>query len=198
MRSGYAGEGFFSPGHRLGAGISYDLPPYLARLKALEAAEERRRANDVLGGGGRLGGLRITALQGMDPRELAAQVLLCVFRLLKIYVNTTFRRLPSAESVMRPSVGRVYLPSAKPRGRPGKASKTSLILRTIPLWNRGLVLCAHFTMSRLCCSAQHALLSVLSTRVEIRVNHVLLSDHRGHRVLPDQFLMPQNSLESLQ
>lgn len=73
VRSGYAGEGFFSPGHRLGAGISYDLPPYLARLKALEAAEERRRANDVLGGGGRLGGLRNTALQGMDPRELAAQ-----------------------------------------------------------------------------------------------------------------------------
>ncbi|KAG1793896.1 WLM domain-containing protein [Suillus plorans] len=73
VRSGYAGEGFFSPGHRLGAGVSYDLPPYLARIKALEAAEERRRANDVLGGGGRLGGLRITALQGMDPRELAAQ-----------------------------------------------------------------------------------------------------------------------------
>jgi hypothetical protein len=32
----------------------------------------------VLGGGGRLGG-RTTALQGMSPRELAAQVLLSRF-----------------------------------------------------------------------------------------------------------------------
>lgn len=75
MRSGYAGEGFFSPGHRLGAGVSHDVPPHLARLKALEAAEKRHRADGILGGGGRLGGYRTTALQGMDPRELAAQVL---------------------------------------------------------------------------------------------------------------------------
>ncbi|KAG2367675.1 WLM domain-containing protein [Suillus spraguei] len=74
VRSGYAGEGFFSPGHRLGAGVSHDLPPHLARLKALEAAEKRHRTNGILGGGGgRLGGSRITALQGMNPRELAAQ-----------------------------------------------------------------------------------------------------------------------------
>lgn len=59
------------------------LPLPLARLKALEAAEKRHGANGVLGGGGRLGGRRITALEGMDPRELAAQVL-HVFRLLKI------------------------------------------------------------------------------------------------------------------
>ncbi|OAX42114.1 WLM-domain-containing protein [Rhizopogon vinicolor AM-OR11-026] len=72
QRSGYAGEGFFSPGHRLGAGVSYDLPPHLARLKALDAAERRRHTNSVLGGGGRLGG-RTTALQDMSPRELAAQ-----------------------------------------------------------------------------------------------------------------------------
>ncbi|KAG2043536.1 hypothetical protein BDR03DRAFT_996287 [Suillus americanus] len=50
-----------------------DLPLPLARLKALEAAEKRHGANGVLGGGGRLGGRRITALEGMDPRELAAQ-----------------------------------------------------------------------------------------------------------------------------
>ncbi|KAG2044554.1 WLM domain-containing protein [Suillus americanus] len=73
VRSGYAGEGFFSPGHRLGVGVSHDLPPHLGRLKALEAAEKRHRANGVLSGGGRLGGARITALQGMSPRELAAQ-----------------------------------------------------------------------------------------------------------------------------
>ncbi|OJA20677.1 Fe2+/Zn2+ regulated transporter [Rhizopogon vesiculosus] len=72
QRSGYAGEGFFSPGHRLGAGVSYDLPPHLARLKALDAAERRRHTNSVLGGGGRLGG-RTTALQDMSPREMAAQ-----------------------------------------------------------------------------------------------------------------------------
>lgn len=132
MRSGYAGEGFFTPGHRLGAGVSHDLPPYLARLKALEAAEKRRRADGVVGGGGRLGGHRITALQGMNPRELAAQVL-HAFYFLKIYVNTTFRRLLSAESVMRLSVGRVHLPSAKPRERPRKASKTSSTLPMIPL-----------------------------------------------------------------
>jgi hypothetical protein len=133
VRSGYAGEGFFSPGHRLGAGVSHDLPPHLAKLKALEAAEKRHRVNGVLGGGGRLGGRRITALQGMDPRELAAQVLLRVFRLLKIYINTTFRRLPSAEGVMKLNVGQVHLPSAKPRKRPRKASKTSSILPMIPL-----------------------------------------------------------------
>ncbi|KAG2350923.1 WLM-domain-containing protein [Suillus weaverae] len=73
VRSGYAGEGFFSPGHRLGSGVSHDPPPHLARLRALEAAEKRQRVNGVLGGGGRLGGRRVTALQDMDPRELAAQ-----------------------------------------------------------------------------------------------------------------------------
>ncbi|KAG1774007.1 WLM domain-containing protein [Suillus placidus] len=73
VRSGYAGEGFFSPGHRLGSGVSHDPPPHLTRLKALEAAEKRHRVNGVLGGGGRLGGRRVTALQDMDPRELAAQ-----------------------------------------------------------------------------------------------------------------------------
>lgn len=73
VRSGYAGEGFFSPGQRLGAGVSHDLPPHLARLKALEAAEKRNRTNGILAGGGRLGGSRITALQNMNPRELAAQ-----------------------------------------------------------------------------------------------------------------------------
>ncbi|KAG2155682.1 WLM domain-containing protein [Suillus clintonianus] len=72
VRSGYAGEGFFSPGQRLGAGVSHDLPPHIARLRALEAAEKRNRTNGVLGSGGRLGG-RVTALQGMNPRELAAQ-----------------------------------------------------------------------------------------------------------------------------
>jgi hypothetical protein len=72
QRSGYAGEGFFSPGQRLGAGISHDLPPHLGRIKALEAAEKRRRSEAVTKGGGRLGG-RSAALEKLSPRELAAR-----------------------------------------------------------------------------------------------------------------------------
>jgi hypothetical protein len=72
QRSGYAGEGFFSEGHRVGADVPHDLPPHLARLKALEAAEKRRQTSRVLGSGGRLGG-RINT-KGLSPRELAAQV----------------------------------------------------------------------------------------------------------------------------
>ncbi|KAF8559943.1 WLM-domain-containing protein [Imleria badia] len=72
QRSGYAGEGFFSPGHRLGAGVSHDLPPYLARVRALEAAERRRRAETLTTGSGRLGG-RSSALEKLNPRELAAR-----------------------------------------------------------------------------------------------------------------------------
>ncbi|KAG6830343.1 hypothetical protein H0H92_001136 [Tricholoma furcatifolium] len=71
QRSGYAGEGFFSEGRRLGANVSHDLPPHLARAKALEAAEKRRQTARVLGSGGRLGG-RINT-KGLTPRELAAQ-----------------------------------------------------------------------------------------------------------------------------
>lgn len=71
-RSGYSGEGFFSQGQRLGVAVSHDLPPHLARAKALEAAEKRRKLNN-LGSGGRLGG-RGVSTKGMSPRELAAQV----------------------------------------------------------------------------------------------------------------------------
>ena len=72
QRSGYAGEGFHSEGHRVGANVSHDLPPHLARIKALEAAE-KRKAGGMLGGGGRLGGSS-AARRGMTPRELAAEV----------------------------------------------------------------------------------------------------------------------------
>ncbi|KAG6854156.1 hypothetical protein C0991_010067 [Blastosporella zonata] len=71
QRSGYAGEGFFSKGQRVGANVSHDLPPHLARAKALEAAEKRRQTSRVLGSSGRLGG-RINT-KGLSPRELAAQ-----------------------------------------------------------------------------------------------------------------------------
>lgn len=72
QRSGYAGEGFFSPGHRVGAGISHNLPPHLARAKAAEAAEKRRQLSAINKGGGRLGG-RVSALNSLSPRELAAR-----------------------------------------------------------------------------------------------------------------------------
>ena len=72
-RSGYAGEGFFSPGQRLGGNVSHNIPPHLARLKALEAAERRKRLGMLLGSGGTLGGTG-PAGRGLTPRELAAQV----------------------------------------------------------------------------------------------------------------------------
>ncbi|KZT08562.1 WLM-domain-containing protein [Laetiporus sulphureus 93-53] len=73
-RSGYAGEGFFSPGRRLGTNVSHNLPPHLARQKALEAAEKRRQLSKVLGSGGRLGaaGGRMPRIN-KSPRELAAE-----------------------------------------------------------------------------------------------------------------------------
>lgn len=74
-RSGYSGEGFFSKGRRLGVGVSHDLPPHLARQKALQAAEKRRGLAHVLGGGGKLGGGSLVRA-GMSPREVAALVCL--------------------------------------------------------------------------------------------------------------------------
>lgn len=77
-RSGYSGEGFHSPGTRLGVGTSHNLPPYLARIKALEAAEKRK--NGSSGGGRRLGGGspgQVGALGGrtqLTPRQLASRV----------------------------------------------------------------------------------------------------------------------------
>ncbi|KAH9837355.1 WLM-domain-containing protein [Rhodofomes roseus] len=70
-RSGYAGEGFFSKGQRLGTNVSHDLPPHLARQRALEAAEKRRQISAILGDGGRLGGVRGTT--NKSPRQLAAE-----------------------------------------------------------------------------------------------------------------------------
>ncbi|KAI0640007.1 WLM domain-containing protein [Trametes polyzona] len=69
--SGYSGEGFHSDGRRLGANVSHDLPPHLAKQKALEAAEKRRHISVILGGGGRIGGM---VRSNKSPRELAAEV----------------------------------------------------------------------------------------------------------------------------
>ncbi|KAH9065258.1 WLM domain-containing protein [Lactarius vividus] len=69
-RTGYAGEGFFSNGRRLGEGIPQNIPAYLARQQALEAAEKRRRTNVTTNGPVRLGGGNLASL-GLTPRELA-------------------------------------------------------------------------------------------------------------------------------
>ena len=71
-RSGYDGEGFFTKGSRLGQNVSHDLPPHLARAKALEAAKKRKKVGQVLGGPRRLGGGIHNA--NKSPRELAAEV----------------------------------------------------------------------------------------------------------------------------
>ncbi|OJT04503.1 DNA-dependent metalloprotease WSS1 [Trametes pubescens] len=69
-KSGYSGEGFHSAGTRLGANVSHDVPPHIAKQKALEAAEKRRQISAILGGGGRIGG---TIHNNKSPRELAAE-----------------------------------------------------------------------------------------------------------------------------
>ncbi|THH33147.1 hypothetical protein EUX98_g1046 [Antrodiella citrinella] len=70
-RSGYSGEGFFSNGVRLGQGVSHDLPPHIARAKALEAAEKRRKIGIMMSGSRRLGGSSKSGSR--SPRELAAE-----------------------------------------------------------------------------------------------------------------------------
>ena len=76
-RTGYAGEGFFSHGRRLGAGIPQTIPALLAqqRLIELEFAEKKRRSNTVPGTNGpvRLGGGNLASL-GLTPRELVVLV----------------------------------------------------------------------------------------------------------------------------
>ncbi len=72
-RSGYAGEGFFSAGRRLGENISHNVPQHVARQKALEAAEKRRNISRILNGTGqRLGGLGRNT--GLSPGQMAARV----------------------------------------------------------------------------------------------------------------------------
>lgn len=69
--SGYTGEGFFSEGKR--AGSTRDLPPHLAREKALQGAQRRQQINSIMGaaGGNRLGPGRSNI--GKTPRQMAAE-----------------------------------------------------------------------------------------------------------------------------
>ena len=76
-RTGYAGEGFFSNGRRLGAGIPQTVPALVAQQRSieLEIAERRKRTNTVPGTNApvRLGGGNLANL-GLTPRELAVLV----------------------------------------------------------------------------------------------------------------------------
>ncbi|KAG8896757.1 hypothetical protein FRC00_005316 [Tulasnella sp. 408] len=72
QRSGYAGEGFFSRGNRVGEGISHNPSPRVARERALAAAEKRRQIAVVMNAGNKkLGG---NSREGKSMRQLAAEV----------------------------------------------------------------------------------------------------------------------------
>ncbi|RGB41849.1 WLM domain-containing protein [Rhizophagus diaphanus] len=71
LAQGFTGDGFFSDGKRVGEGISHNVSPALARQKALEAAEKRRKTERIMTNGGRkLGGG--SGGYGLTTRELAA------------------------------------------------------------------------------------------------------------------------------
>lgn len=86
-QSGYAGEGFHTEGRRLGQFVSHNLPPHLARARALEAAEKRRRVTGMLGGSHRLGGAVVS--RNLSPQEAAARV--SVYFLLAIVPTSDVR-----------------------------------------------------------------------------------------------------------
>jgi hypothetical protein len=73
MQKGWKGEGFDADGKRVGQGVSHNVDPREARIKALESAEKRRKlTHSGLGGGQRLGGsLDRDIERRMDPRDLA-------------------------------------------------------------------------------------------------------------------------------
>ncbi|KAG8896764.1 hypothetical protein FRC01_011630 [Tulasnella sp. 417] len=71
QRSGYAGEGFFSRGTRLGEGVSHNPSPRVARERALAAAEKRNKIAVVMNAGNKkLGG---NSREGKSMRQLAAE-----------------------------------------------------------------------------------------------------------------------------
>ena len=99
QRNGYAGEGFHTPGARLGTGVSHDLPPHLARQKALQSAEKRR----ALGLGSqpnRLGGGLRAADRTKSLRELVAEVRVIAKSAFECDSDWYYRR-PSVERVMQ-------------------------------------------------------------------------------------------------
>lgn len=91
-RTGYAGEGFFTNGRRLGEGIPQNIPAYLSRQRALEAAERRRRTPTGTNGPVRLGGGDLANL-GLTPRELIVLV-------RKSYIYFVYCRLTTVRAAV--------------------------------------------------------------------------------------------------
>ena len=109
--TGYSGEGFFGNGKRLGTGTSHNLPPHLARAKAVQAAEKRQNLQIVLGGSARKLGGKLP--KDLSPRELAAQV--CWFFVKQASINYIIR--PQSEG--QGTIGFVDVAMMrKCRGRP--------------------------------------------------------------------------------
>lgn len=77
IAKGFRGDGFEAPGRRVGEGVSHDVPPHVARQKALEAAQKRMRFNGWIGteqSGQKLGGSGdLKSLERvLNPGQLAA------------------------------------------------------------------------------------------------------------------------------
>ncbi|CAG8465158.1 12906_t:CDS:2, partial [Acaulospora colombiana] len=71
LLGGHAGDGFYTNGIRLGSGVTHNVTPEMAKQRALEAAERRKRMQRIMTNGGvRLGGDGLVNYVPM--RELAA------------------------------------------------------------------------------------------------------------------------------
>ena len=163
-KSGYAGEGFHSNGHRLGQGVSHDIPPHLARAKALEAAEKRRRMSQLMSGSRRLGGSQTNS--NRSPRELAAEVSNFPFQHLR---SLTFLFEQAAERRLRDEkacgVGQTAQREA------AKAARDSVEDRVIDLTGDD--------------EPEIVILDVpSSSKSQIQVNVQELHDHDHHTELP--------------
>ncbi|CAG8499349.1 16161_t:CDS:2 [Acaulospora morrowiae] len=71
LLTGHAGSGFYTDGVKLGTGVSHNITPAMAKQRALEAAERRKRIQSIMTNGGvRLGGDILESYSSM--RELSA------------------------------------------------------------------------------------------------------------------------------
>ncbi|KAJ1907567.1 hypothetical protein LPJ81_000665 [Coemansia sp. IMI 209127] len=83
LAQGYTGDGFFSDGRKLGAGIAHNVPLHMQREKTLQSIEARKRLQKLglggpprkLGGGSDLVGMQLAATarqQRYTPAQMAA------------------------------------------------------------------------------------------------------------------------------
>ncbi len=96
----------------------------MARAKALEAAEKRRRMQALGDGGGRRLGGSFPVRPGMSPRELAAMVWSIAVKVIIAHPLSLFVRLLSGEHGMRRCVDRVRERKRRRLRRPRRALST--------------------------------------------------------------------------